>query len=55
MKRYTVKIHTGHGNTQNLHHTNNYAEAISLEDNLRKIHGADNVWIADTIEEILVG
>lgn len=54
--RYTVKVYDEKLDfIKNVLSTNDYYEAISMERELRKIYGDDNVWIADTITEILVG
>ena len=53
---YTVKVYIEKIDfVKNVLWTNDLHEAITLERKLRKIHGSDNVWIADTIQEILVG
>ena len=54
--RYTVKVYDEKLDyIKNVLSTNDHYEAISMERELRKIYGDDNVWIADTITEILVG
>ena len=54
--RYTVRVYDQKLDyTKNVLSTNDHYEAISMERELSKIYGVDNVWIADTIMEILVG
>lgn len=53
--RYTVKLHIGSGNIENVISTDCLAEAIKLEHDLQQIWGRDNVWIADSLMELLVG
>jgi len=53
--RFTVSVHIGNGVIQNLFHTNQQHIAIQKELELKKVYGVDNVWIADSIQEILVG
>ena len=54
--RYTVKLYDENLDfIKNVMWTNNHYEAISKERELRKIHGIENVWIADSIMEIIVG
>jgi hypothetical protein len=52
--RYVVKLFT-EGQIKNVFATNNESEAHQKEWELRQIHGVNNVWTADAIEEILVG
>lgn len=53
--RYTVKLHIGSGNIEDVISTDCLAEAMKLEHDMRKIYGQDNVWIADSLMEMLVG
>lgn len=54
--RYTVRVYDEKLDyIKNVLSTNDHYEAISMERELRKIYGNDNVWIADSITEILVG
>ena len=54
--RYTVRVYDEKLDyIKNVLCTNDHYEAISMERELRKIYGIDNVWIADAITEILVG
>ena len=39
----------------NMLHTNDFVEALELEALLQEAHGNDKVWIADAVNEILVG
>lgn len=52
--RYIVRVYDRES-IKNVLWTNDHYEAISMERELRKIYGNDNVWIVDTITEILVG
>ena len=52
--RYTVKYINAANQIINYLHTDNHSEAINTEIELRD-KGYGEVWIADTIEEILVG
>jgi len=52
--RYTVRLAI-EKNICNVFLTNDLSDAIQKEIELKKIHGKENVWIADAIEEILVG
>ena len=54
--RYTVKYVNAANEIINYLHTNNFTEAINAESELRdKGHNWDEVWIADAVQEILVG
>lgn len=53
--RFTVRVHIGRGIIQNVYNTNEQHLAIAKEIELRKKYGNDNVWIVDSIMEILVG
>lgn len=52
--RYTLKVSYGDG-IMNIWAGNDMSEAIRLEGIAIKQWGKDNVWIADAIQEILVG
>jgi hypothetical protein len=52
--RYVVKVVDGF-EIINEWATNDLSEAIAKEAELRKLHGTTNVWIADAVQEILVG
>ena len=53
--RFTVRVHMGNGNVIPFYHTNQRHNAIQKESELKKVYGDDNVWIAESIQEILVG
>jgi len=53
--RFTVRVHIGEGVIRNVFHTNDQHIAIETELELRKEYGDDNVWIADSLLELLVG
>lgn len=54
--RYTVRVYDKKLDyIKNVLSTDDHYKAISMERELRKIYGSDNVWIADAIMEILVG
>lgn len=52
--RYTVRLAI-EKNITNVYLTNDISDAIQKEIELKEIHGKENVWIADSILEILVG
>jgi hypothetical protein len=53
--RYTVKLVKENYEVVNKLHTDNFVEALELETLLQEAHGNDKVWIADAVNEILVG
>jgi len=53
--RFTVRVHIGEGVIRNVFHTNDQHITIEKELELRKEYGDDNVWIADSLLELLVG
>ena len=53
--RYTVKLVKENYEVVNILHTDNFVEAFKLEALLQEAHGNDKVWIADALNEILVG
>ena len=53
--RYTVRLVKENYEVVNMLHTNDFVEALELEALLQEAHGNDKVWIADAINEILVG
>jgi hypothetical protein len=52
--RYTVKL-LKWGEIRNVIHTDKLEKALEIESYLIKCYGKDNVWVADSIQEILVG
>jgi hypothetical protein len=52
--RYLVKFYNG-TKIINYFKTNKFSDAIACEGKLVEIYGKDNVWIADSITEIMVG
>ena len=52
--RYTVRFYNGVDIINELT-TDNLSAAIARESELIEQYGKDNVWIADAIQEILVG
>ena len=52
--RYTVKI-VDEGVITNDLITESYVEAVQHESYAAKVYGKENVWIEDSIQEILVG
>ena len=55
MKRYTLRVHCGDGQIENIWSGDEMSEAIRLEAIAIKHWGRDNVWITDAVTEILVG
>ena len=53
--RYTVRLVKENYEIVNMLHTNDFVEALELEALLQEAHGNDKVWIADAVNEILVG
>lgn len=53
--RYTVRLVKENYEVLNMLHTNDFVEALELEALLQEAHGNDKVWIADAVNEILVG
>jgi len=53
--RFTVRVHIGNGQILPFFCTNEQHIAIKKESELKKVYGVDNVWVADSIQEILVG
>ena len=53
--RYTVRLVKENYEVVNKLHTNNFVEAFELEALLKEAYGNDKVWIADAVNEILVG
>lgn len=53
--RYTLRVNCGNGQTENIWSGNEMSEAIHFEAIAIKHWGKDNVWIVDTVTEILVG
>ena len=52
--RYTVKVVHGF-EIINEFSCDELHEAIAKEAELKKLHGTTNVWIADSVQEIMVG
>ena len=52
--RYTVKVVHGFEIINEFSY-NELHEAIAKEAELKKLHGTTNVWIADSVQEIMVG
>lgn len=52
--RYTVRVAKKDG-IKNIYQSDDYSSALAIEKTAREIYGQDNVWIADSILEILVG
>ena len=52
--RYLVRYWNGEEIINDLS-TNDFSKAIAREFELRKEWGSDNVWMADAVQEILVG
>lgn len=52
--RYTVKFYDGIS-IKNKLSTDSLSEAIAVETRLRKKYGFNNAWIADSLQELLVG
>jgi len=52
--RYLVRYWNGEQIINDLS-TNDFSKAIAREIELRKDLGSDNVWMADAVQEILVG
>jgi len=52
--RYLVRYWNGTQIINDLS-TNDFSKAIAREFELRKEWGSDNVWMADAVQEILVG
>jgi hypothetical protein len=53
--RYTVRLVKENYEVVNMLHTNDFVEALELEALLQEALGNDKVWIADAVNEILVG
>jgi len=53
--RYTVRLVKENYEVVNMLHTNDFVEALELEALLQEAYGNDKVWIADAVNEILVG
>ena len=52
--RYTVKVIVNK-EIVNGFSCNEIHKAIEMESKLRQTHGFDNVWIVDSVQEIMVG
>ena len=52
--RYVVKYSDGK-EIHRAYATNDLTEAVSKQFELIDIYGEDNVWIADSVQEILIG
>lgn len=52
--RYVVKVSEGK-RVSDAFITNDLSLAVSKERELKKTYGKDNVWIVDSLQEILVG
>ena len=52
--RYTVKVLDGFEIINEFAY-NELHEAIAKEAELKRLHGTSNVWIADAVQEIMVG
>lgn len=55
MKRYTLKVHCGNGQIEDIWSGNWMSEAIHYEAIAIKHWGKDNVWICDNFQETMVG
>ena len=55
MSRYTLKVHCGNGQIENIWSGDEMSEAIRLKDIAIKHWGKDNVWVCDNMQEIMVG
>jgi hypothetical protein len=51
--RYTLRVHCGNGQIENIWSGNEMSEAIHFEAIAIKHWGRDNVWICDNIQEII--
>ena len=51
--RYTVKLYANE--ISNVAYTDDISEAISVENYYANQYGRENVWISDSIQELLVG
>jgi len=51
--RYTVKLYTDR--IVNVTTTDDISEAISVENYYANQYGRENVWISDSLQEIMVG
>lgn len=52
--RYTVRVAKG-DKIENIYNSSNHSDAIAIYLTARKVYGADNVWMADSITELMVG
>jgi len=51
--RYTVKVYAN--GISNVATTDDISEAISVENYYANQYGRENVWICDSLQEIMVG